>query len=379
MKKLLIALAFVGMSSAAMAQETPTEKYSVATNGFWHNWYIQAAGNYSAFYSNEETGLGLSKSPFKGFRSTPGFSVAVGKRFTPVIGLRTKFYGINGLQVAVDETKKSETGWNLQEQVTFNLNNLFCGYRADRVWNLTTVLGTGINDFDSNLSMSWSGAINSSWKLSKRVDLFVEAGVLFNEHDADNIGANGTSGSYWGTHDKQVYAEVGLTVNLGKTTWEKTPDLDAINAMHQAQIDALTASLADAEAEAARLKALLANHKCPTPTAVKATVQAATAASVFFNIGKSTIASKKDLVNVQEIANIAKENDSKIVVTGYADSATGSVAFNQQLSEKRANTVADALVEMGVDRDNITTVAEGGVDTLSPISYNRRATVKIAD
>jgi hypothetical protein len=32
---------------------------------------------------------------------------------------------------------------------------------------------------------------------------------------------------------------------------------------------------------------------------------------------------------------------------------------------------------MGVDRNNIEIVAAGGVKTLSPISYNRRATVEI--
>jgi hypothetical protein len=32
---------------------------------------------------------------------------------------------------------------------------------------------------------------------------------------------------------------------------------------------------------------------------------------------------------------------------------------------------------MGVSRDNIEVVAAGGVNTLSPINYNRRATVEI--
>ena len=99
--------------------------------------------------------------------------------------------------------------------------------------------------------------------------------------------------------------------------------------------------------------------------------------SVFFNIGKSKIASRKDMQNVKDLVSVAKDNNSKIVVTGYADSKTGSAAFNKQLSQKRADAVADELVKMGVSRDNIETVAAGGVTTLSPISYNRRATVVI--
>jgi outer membrane protein OmpA-like peptidoglycan-associated protein len=80
---------------------------------------------------------------------------------------------------------------------------------------------------------------------------------------------------------------------------------------------------------------------------------------------------------VKELAEIAKANGSKLVVTGYADSKTGSAGFNQTLSQKRAEVVADELVKLGVNRDNIEVVAAGGVDTLSPISYNRRATVAI--
>ena len=101
--------------------------------------------------------------------------------------------------------------------------------------------------------------------------------------------------------------------------------------------------------------------------------------SVFFNINKSDIASRKDLVNIQSLADYAKENNSNLVVTGYADSATGAADYNQSLSERRAETVAGELVKMGVNRDKISTQGKGGVSDLSPVSYNRRATVKIAE
>ena len=97
--------------------------------------------------------------------------------------------------------------------------------------------------------------------------------------------------------------------------------------------------------------------------------------SVFFNIGKSKIASRKDLQNVKAMTETNK--DAKFVVTGYADSKTGSASYNQKLSQKRAEAVANELVKMGVSRDNIEIVAKGGVADLTPISYNRRATVEI--
>ena len=48
MKKLLIVLAMCGLTMGASAQETttdPVQKYSVATNSFWSNWFILIANS----------------------------------------------------------------------------------------------------------------------------------------------------------------------------------------------------------------------------------------------------------------------------------------------------------------------------------------------
>ena len=58
MRKLFIALAFAGFAMSMNAQETvPVQQYSVATNSFWSNWFVQAGADWSAWYSNEEHGL----------------------------------------------------------------------------------------------------------------------------------------------------------------------------------------------------------------------------------------------------------------------------------------------------------------------------------
>lgn len=383
MKKLLIVLAFAGVCMSSMAQDAdPTLKYSVATNSFWSNWFIQANANWSVFYSNFEHGANLPVSPIKDFRNTPNFSVAVGKWFTPGIGLRTKFYGIWGRQVQKNENKHSYKYWNIEEQALLNLSNIFCGYNPSRVWNVSVFGGAGVdrNWGNQTYAMSYSLGLMNQWRFSNRVGLNLELGWLYKEHDADGIasGKDKTNAFYWESHDQQLYAELGLTFNLGKTGWEKTPDVDAIKALSQAQIDALNAQLADANAENARLKNLLANQK-PAPAAEPQVIKefVSPTISVFFNINKYVIASKKDLVNVKAVAEFAKENSTNVLVTGYADSATGSAKYNQTLSEKRAETVANELVKMGVSRDNIKTAGKGGVADLSPVSYNRRATVEI--
>ncbi|PTL34125.1 cell envelope biogenesis protein OmpA [Prevotella sp. oral taxon 376] len=380
MRKLLIVLAFASVSMCSFAQDAdPTLKYSVATNSFWSNWFIQVGGQWNAWYSGQEHGQNLAASPLKSFRSNPGAAVAIGKWFTPGLGLRTKLQGIWGKRVWTNAQGPESTSnryWFLNEHILFNLSNMLCGYNPNRVWNFIPFAGGGIGrSMTANYySMDLSAGILNTFRLGKHVGLHLELGWIRAEGDIDGydqvVGDRG-----WVSHDNNLYAELGLTFNLGKATWDKTPDVDAIKALSQSQIDALNAQLNDANAENARLKEMLANQK-PAET-VKEFVT--TPVSVFFNLNKTNIASQKDLVNVEAVAKYAKENNSKLMVNGYADSATGKPAHNQWLSEQRAATVADELVKMGVSRDNITTKGNGGVDELSPISFNRRATVTVAE
>ncbi len=387
MKKLLLMLAFAGCASYAMAQsDVPQKKFSVATNSFWSNWFITAGGDYNVFYSDEEAGrdLGLSKSPFKQFRSTFGFGVGVGKWFTPGIGLRTKFNGLWGKTVNTEDNALNKRGmkhyWTINEQVMFNMSNLLCGYSDTRVWNVIPYIGAGVlHNMTSHIySMDVNAGIMNTWRLCKKVDLFLDLSLVATEACSYADADLEPTKTFFKNMDKIVSAEVGLKFNLGKATWEKTPDVDALMAMNKEQLDALNASLRDAQNENARLKALLAQKKeAPAPQTVVKKEIAATKQSVFFNIGSARIASKKDLVNVKEVAEYAKANGNKIAVTGYADSKTGSKGWNQKLSQKRADAVANELVKMGVNRDNIIIKAAGGVNDLSPISYNRRTTVEL--
>lgn len=378
MKKFLIMLAIAGVSLTSMAQETETttEKYSVATNSFWSNWFVQGGVQWTAFYSSLEHGFDTSNNPFKSFRSNPQASVAIGKWFTPGLGLRTKVSGIWG-KANGDSFKY----WNAQEQVLFNLSNMLCGYNPKRVYNCIPFAGAG---FARNMSSDMYAAgmsigLLNEFNINKRVAINLELGWnrLENDFYSEGHANNGPRG--WDSHDNYLYAELGLTLNIGKTGWSKVPDVDAIKALSQSQIDALNAQLADSKAENDRLKAMLNDKpkEVVIPESIKQFIT--TPVSVFFNCGKTDVANPKDLVNVEALAKFAKTNNSKIMVTGFADSATGTPQINQKLSVKRAEIVKGELIKMGVNADNISTQAHGGVETLSPISFNRRATVQITE
>lgn len=386
MKKLLMALAFAGVALGANAQDAdPVLKYSVATNSFWSNWFIQVGGDFNSWISDQEHGRGLDNGDnyglFAGDRTSWGGAIAVGKWFTPGLGLRTKLQAWNAKEVGPTNPTQKFKYWTLNEHIMFNLSNLLCGYNPTRVWNVIPFLGGGVsrNCSDNAYAMQLSAGIQSSWRLCKKVNVYAEAGWNRLEKDFDGFSGGAESGRGWKGADNNLYLELGLNLNLGKGTWEKTPDVDAIKALSQSQIDALNAQLNDANSENTRLKTMLAEEQKNNETQKNTKEFVNTPVSVFFNINKAKIASQKDLVNVKALAKYAKENNLKLTVTGYADGATGSAAYNQTLSEKRAATVADQLVKMGVSRDMITTVGKGGVDELSPISFNRRATVQVAE
>ena len=384
MKKLMLVLAFAGFATATTAQENvPVEKHSVATNSFWSNWFVSAGGSYNASYTSQE--FDVNANPFSHKRGTFSGSLAIGKWFTPGIGLRTVADAgwLRNVNTDLHPGHGTNTFLNVHEDIMFNLHNLIGGYNAKRVWSFIPYVGFG---YMRNCSAGYDnfaaqvGFIND-FRLSKRFSAFADLQILGSEPEM--IGIRGTyhqSRTSLRTWDKMASLKVGITYQISKTcTWEHTPDLAAIMAMNQEQVNAVNEQLAAEQQETEKLRVLLAQAEAKKPEVrvVKEVQFLGTSASVFFNTESSRIASRKDLVNVKELAELAKENGKTLVVTGYADSKTGAPAYNQKLSEKRAQAVAKELVKMGVSEDKIVVKAEGGVNTIAPYSYNRRVTVKV--
>lgn len=385
MKKVLLFLLLIGLSTGVMAQaEVSGEKHSVATNSFWANWFVQANVVGSSFWGSQEQQSFKFSKMTKDYRTNLGFSIALGKWFTPGLGLRTKFNGVWGRSViSEDKSLNASKYWTLQEQALFNLSNMLMGYNEQRVWNFIPYAGGGVgrNMSYGCYALGFSVGLLNTFRISQKVAFNFDINYGSYESSFDGFSAGGDSKLSLKGRDRAINVELGLTYRLGKSTWKSTPDIDAMQALSQSEIDALNAQLADLMAENERLGEELANAEqqaAPAPQEpVTITKVVAAPVSVFFNLNKAVISSQRDLQNVAALVAVAKEQGAKLVVTGYADSQTGSAERNRQLSEQRAEAVVAELLKMGVSRDQIETVAAGGVDTLTPTPYNRRATVEI--
>ena len=78
--------------------------------------------------------------------------------------------------------------WVANEQVMFNLSNLFKGYREGRIWNVMAFAGAGVGRSMTynTYALDYSAGVQSSWKVGKKTDIFVEAGVNSFDHNIDN-------------------------------------------------------------------------------------------------------------------------------------------------------------------------------------------------
>ena len=99
--------------------------------------------------------------------------------------------------------------------------------------------------------------------------------------------------------------------------------------------------------------------------------------SIFFNRDSYELMSRRDIVNLREIANAAKENGYKLRLTGSADSATATPSYNQTLSENRCNKIKHELMQLGIPESQIIIEPIGGVKQLDPTEYDRRVLIQL--
>lgn len=148
----------------------------------------------------------------------------------------------------------------------------------------------------------------------------------------------------------------------------------AMTAQQQAEQERLRAEQAQQQnaalaQRAAQLEALLVElHATKTERGYVVTL-----GDVLFAVNRADL-TPSGMSTLRKLADVMTQNpDRTVLVEGFTDS-TGSSSHNQELSERRATSVASALAGMGVPRDRIAMRAYGEAFPVAPntSAHNRQ-------
>ena len=240
MKKILMALVVAGMSVCAMAQteDYPVRKHSVETNSFWSNWFVSLGGGVQVMTADRgENGVGLSET------LSPNFAVSLGKWWTPGLGLRLHSH----LPFYKNELGDQHNSYALYGEAMFNLTNMFCGYKQDRLYNAIPYVGFGRLWGDAKGWSPWTLGYLSTFRLTNSWSIDLD--IFLKQYNVAAL----TTARNW-----QAGATLGLSWHIGGRGFDASPDMAAITAMHAAQLASLNEALAAEQNENKNLKEQLA-------------------------------------------------------------------------------------------------------------------------
>ena len=368
--KTLFTVALAGLSTAAMAQATYTDKdgneYTFKKHAFLD---LQGGAQYT-----------LGEAKF-GDLISPNVQLGIGYQFTPVFGMRLQANGWqskggwNGYKATKDGTpytadykfKYVAPGLDFM----FNLSNLFCGWNPNRVFNATAFIGGGanfawgndeVNEIAANikdqrsylLEYLWDGTkvrpfgragIDLEFKVSKAVSIMIEGNANFTSDKYNSKKA--------GNADWYFNALAGLRINLGKSHTKAEPVKETPRPVEE----------------------YVKPEPKPQPKVEEKKVEEIRR-DVFFVINSNKIASNEES-KIKEVVDFLNANpEAKVVVTGYADAGTGNNTINDRISAKRAAAVVKALKEKyGIEESRITEDSKGA--RVQPFSENDKNRVSI--
>ena len=390
-KLVIFSLLLAGAASTMTAQTKEKFVSEKATD----NIFVSVTGGIST--------VNTGKSEGKFGEVAPHITLSLGKWFTPVWGIRAQgglwkanfdtknsfgTYDANGNGITSgDVTSYSKNLGQIRLDGIYNLTNSICGYNPDRLFSLSVFAGPGLT-----IAKTADGVVSkteTSWERVPAEDAKVRAYIngsagllgkfnVSNYWDIDIEARGELAASYLGHQTIAntvggIYVGVGATYTFGGKKFISCGakvDQDAINN----EVNKYRSELAQAQADLADAKNALANAQAKEVEVVKE-VQVAGPRAIFFKIGSAKI-DDYGKVNIQLAAKVLKANpDKKYKIAGYCDKATGSAAFNQKLSEKRAQAVYDALIAEGVDKDQLELVGFGGTANMFGKNFLNRVVI----
>ncbi len=380
---------------AASVTEFSCDNADRYTSNWRDNWFIQIGAGVNQPVVERGFGVSNGRTVVDKTIITPEYNFAFGRWMTPYLGLRVNALG--GVLHWDNPTILASDGWTRANHVNLNLELMwdmcnsiagvnsnrpvsvipFVGVGGDFMWNMKGKLGGApvatniLNKNDEPWTRSWtlpvSAGIQFRFRLCEYVDFFAEARAAF-------YGDNWNGCAYGDAIEANVSALGGFNFNIGGRKWGKynecvsASEIAALNGQVnnlRAELLAANQALAAAVAAEENVTNEIVEVDCPEQPLL---------ATVRFKINSSTIEPQEE-VNVYNMAEYMKANpDVQISVVGFADKDTGSAAYNQALSIRRAQAVADCMVKKyGVAANRIYVKGEGSAEQPYPANndWNR--------
>lgn len=373
----------------------PTYLKHVSEAANWgRNWFIEAKGGASAFLG---TPIGCGD-VFD--RVTPVLQIGVGKWFTPAIGGRIGFQGLSFKNAEFHTMKYQFVHADFLYNITSGIRQNESGIP---LWDVIPFVGVGmIHNSDWINSCTCQGGSSGShpfaftygvearYRISDRVHLVGEVSGMLTARNFDGIGTSTKFG------DNMISVSAGLSFTIGKTGWKRVVDATPYIEQNLALQDYI-AYMKDRNAHLEKrlagnddgktvypknsysglnsLRARLSMNGDSLSSSDHLKVSIGVPVYFFFKLNSDKLVDKSQLVNLDDIAKMAKQGNLKIKISGAADSATGTQSGNQDLGKRRAKFIAKALIKRGVDKIQIKAYNLGGIDKYAANEANRFTTV----
>lgn len=334
------------------------------TNRFFDNIFVGIAGGVNIYFG-EHDDYGKV-----GERLAPALDIHVGKWFTPSIGARIGYSGLQakGWTTAGTMYAKGADGTMFKEKfgvsylhgdAMWNFSNAVSGYKEQRTWDFVPFIGVGwarsYGNGTHDNEIGFDVGLLNVVRLCDLLDLTLEARCLLVNQRFD-----GVDGGRIGEGMLSVTA--GLSFNFNRRGFKRasqpqpvdyTPYLERIK-----RLEGNNNELASKNTELYDENEKLRNTPAKVVSEQKVS---ASPVALFFGIGKATL-DKKELTNLEFYVRnaIEADKDKTFTLIGSADKDTGTAEINQRLSEKRMEYVYNLLKQKyGITPERLVKKAEG--------------------
>jgi outer membrane protein OmpA-like peptidoglycan-associated protein len=327
------------------------------TNGLGDNWFIGLGG-----------GINMLLDDGYDVKVGPSLDVNFGKWFTPSIGMRAGYQGLNFIS-AKDADSERLGYMYIHGDFLWNASNAISGYKETRFWNLIPYVHTGFfrsygtdgSEFSDNEFAMGAGLLHNL-RLTDRLDVMID------------MRATVVNGSIHNSSGAVVLPSVtaGVAYDLGWPNFVRTSTIvgaiEAVNAEKTMILETAIAALevANASLEAENMNLMKKNSDLKKSikgmeaqeTVYEISYEQMQPLTVYFMIGRATLEDLElqhlDFYARHIIEKVNMNPNAEIIVMGSADSNTGTAKRNHFLSEARGKYIVNLLTEKyGFDKDRI--------------------------